>query len=83
MIKKIDPPDCEHVLLSSSAIGHVMTCPDCGQVHVALHSMTLRFKLEAFLELAAMVRTAQEQLAVESDRHGMEFSMPAPTGMHH
>lgn len=51
---------CEHVV--SGPVGHVTLCADCGQVHLTMHYMTVRFELEAFRTFAAMIGEAQQRI---------------------
>ena len=53
---------CEHRLLTRSAVGGVTVCRGCGQVHLELQYLTLRFEEGAFRELARMVHLAQQRL---------------------
>ena len=50
-----DGPPC---VLSRSDIGAVLLCR-CGNLHLNLDFMTLRFEPQAFRELAAMLHGAQ------------------------
>ena len=54
--------DCRCELLVRSSVGHVAVCHDCGQVHLTLQTMTLRFDLNAFRMFAAMAGQAQNLL---------------------
>lgn len=51
---------CEHV--ASSPVGHVSLCPGCGQVHLTMQYMTVRFERGAFRALAAMIGEAQQRM---------------------
>lgn len=51
--------DCRCELLVRSDVGHVSTCQGCGQVHLTLQYMTLRFEAAAFRTLVNMVSQAQ------------------------
>jgi hypothetical protein len=53
---------CQHELLTRSGVGSVSVCQGCGQVHLELQNFTVRFEEAAFLELARMVRRAQQRL---------------------
>ncbi len=55
-------PQCQHIELATSHIGHVQTCPDCGVIHLVLNHLTLRFAPDAFRELTYMLATAQIKL---------------------
>jgi len=48
-------------VLSRSDMGAVMLCP-CGNLHLNLEFMTLRFEPQAFRELAAMLHGAQRRI---------------------
>jgi hypothetical protein len=50
---------CQHLNIANSQIGEVMICPDCGVVHVSMQSVSMRFELSAFAELAKMITQAQ------------------------
>lgn len=54
--------DCRHELLASSEIGQVAVCQNCGQVHLNLQYITLRFEAAGFRALANMVSQAQHQI---------------------
>ncbi len=64
--------DCRCELLVRSAVGHVAVCHDCGQVHLTLQYMTMRFDMNSFRMFAAMAGQAQNLL----DRTAA--STPAP-----
>lgn len=51
---------CEQIV--SSPIGQVTVCSGCGQVHLTMQCMTVRFELDAFRMLAAMLGQAQQQI---------------------
>ena len=53
---------CQHVRLAHSGVGEICFCPDCGVVHVALQYFTVRFELEAFKALQAMLTEAQGKI---------------------
>jgi hypothetical protein len=67
--------DCRCELLARSPLGHVTACPGCGQVHLTLQHMTLRFEADAFRAMAAMLGQAL---------HRMDHTAPAmlPEGPH-
>ena len=54
--------DCRCELLVRSSVGHVAVCHDCGQVHLTLQYMTLRFDMNSFRMFAAMAGQAQNLL---------------------
>ena len=56
------------VSLAGSGVGRVVAC-SCGNVHVDVDYVTLRFAPEAFAELAAMLARAQCRLAGEHASH--------------
>lgn len=70
MIQKTSVVPCQQLLVASSAAGHVTTCPDCGHVHLSLPSLTLRFDMEVFRELAGLLRAAQHRLDTDPALHG-------------
>jgi len=53
---------CQHRLLTRSQVGCVTVCQGCGQVHLELQNLTLRFEEAAFREMAQMVGFAQQRL---------------------
>lgn len=63
------PCDGAARVLSRSGIGAVVLCP-CGNLHVNLDFMTLRFEPQAFRELAAMLHGAQRRIDAESAQVG-------------
>jgi predicted lipase len=54
--------DCRCDLLVESPVGHINVCATCGHVHLTMQYMTIRFELEAFRALAAMVGEAQYRI---------------------
>lgn len=67
------PEAHEPTLLCSGPAGTV-TCCSCGNVHVNLQYLTLRFEPEAFRELAGLLALAQHRLDHEV---GLPPSAPA------
>ncbi|HYD60850.1 MAG TPA: hypothetical protein VEC35_10870 [Noviherbaspirillum sp.] len=63
--------NCRCELLAQSPLGHVTACPGCGQVHLTLQHMTLRFEVDAFRAMAAML----EQALCRMD-HTMPATLP-------
>lgn len=63
--------DCRPLSLARGEVGEVTVCAGCGQVHVNLQYLTLRFEPAAFLALAAMADEA---------RAGLERLAAAPAG---
>lgn len=59
-----DNKACQHLAIAHSKVGDVMICADCGVVHLALQSISMRFDMEAFSELSRMLGRAQT--AIES-----------------
>lgn len=57
----IDEPPHGPRLISHAPIGQVALC-GCGQLHVNLQYLTLRFEPAAFRELAALLMHAQHRL---------------------
>jgi hypothetical protein len=53
---------CQHLNIANSKIGEIMICPDCGVVHLSLQSISIRLNLDAFSELAKMVKQAKATL---------------------
>lgn len=58
-------PDCRCTELADGAAGKVLTCPDCGAVHLALPEAALRLDRAAFRNLVHLL--ARAQLALEGD----------------
>lgn len=50
------------VALATSGVGRVVAC-SCGNIHIDVEYVTLRFAPEAFMELADMLSDAQRRLA--------------------
>jgi hypothetical protein len=63
------PCDGPARVLSCSGMGAVVLCP-CGNLHVNLDFMTLRFEPQAFRELTAMLHGAQRRIDVGSSPLG-------------
>ncbi|MBI3712537.1 MAG: hypothetical protein HY253_06200 [Burkholderiales bacterium] len=59
-----DNKACQHLAIAHSKVGDVMICADCGVVHLALQTISMRFDMDAFSELARMLGRAQT--AIES-----------------
>ena len=53
---------CQHRLLARSGVGGVTVCRGCGQVHLELQNLSLRFEAAGFRELAGMLAFAQQRL---------------------
>lgn len=51
--------DCRCEVLARSEVGHVAFCQGCGQVHLAVNYLTLRFDADAFRSLVSLVCRAQ------------------------
>lgn len=74
MIHQSNAIPCQQLLVASSAAGHVTTCPDCGHIHLSLPSLTLRFDVQVFRELAGLLRAAQHKLDTDPALHGAEMA---------
>jgi hypothetical protein len=59
------PCDGPARVLSRSGMGAVVLCP-CGNLHLNLDFMTLRFEPRAFRELAAMLHGAQRRIDADT-----------------
>lgn len=53
---------CRQIRLAQSGMGEICICPDCGVVHVAMQYFSMRFELEAFRILQAMLGEAQSKI---------------------
>ena len=53
---------CQQIRLAQSSMGEICICPDCGVVHVALQYFSMRFELETFRTLQAMLCQAQSRI---------------------
>lgn len=53
---------CQHISIAHSKLGEVLVCPECGVVHMALQSVSIRFDAEAFKVLSEMLSKAQQIL---------------------
>lgn len=74
--------DCRCELLISSEVGHVTVCESCGQVHLTLQYMTLRFEAGAFRTLANMVSQAQNRLDCATTAGTAMVPVTAAGGLH-
>lgn len=74
---------CRQLLVATSAAGHVTTCTDCGQVHLSLPSLTLRFDMHVFHELAQMLHIAQQRLENDCALQGAESASAMPQALRH
>lgn len=50
--------------LAGGGVGRVVAC-SCGNIHIDVEYVTLRFAPDAFAELAAMLSQAQRRLAAQ------------------
>lgn len=75
--------ECRPQLLAHTEVGKVSLCAGCGQVHLTLQFMTLRFEPEAFRSFVAMLGNAQHTLERESagKQHDAPV-LPAASGVH-
>ena len=64
--------------LASGGVGRVVAC-SCGNIHIDVEYVTLRFAPEAFAELAAMLSQAQRRL---DGQRAMPFTTADLTAMH-
>ena len=62
-------------LMSHASIGNVVLC-GCGQLHLTLQYLTLRFEAPAFRELAALLVDAQRRLDDEPRAQGQAPPVP-------
>lgn len=62
-------PDCRCTELADGAAGKVLTCPDCGAIHLALPDVALQLDRPAFRNLVHLL--ARAQLALE--REGVSY----------
>ncbi len=69
-------PACQHLSIAQSKVGEVMVCPECGVVHLALQSISMRFDLEAPNELATMIGQAKATIA-----QARKFTMMSANGL--
>lgn len=53
---------CHQVAIADSKVGQVTLCAGCGNVHLGLSNVALRFSPEAFRALAELLETAQFRL---------------------
>ncbi|MES2316605.1 MAG: hypothetical protein V4631_03850 [Pseudomonadota bacterium] len=53
---------CHQLEIADNSVGHVTLCAGCGQVHLSLAHVTLRFTPEAFRAMAQLAITAQVRL---------------------
>ncbi len=66
---------CQHLSIANSKIGEIMICPECGVVHLSLQSISMRLDLDAFSELAKMVRQAKATIE-QAQRFSSDKSNP-------
>ena len=59
---------CQHLALAHSKVGDVMICADCGVVHLALQSISMRFDMDAFSELSRMLGRAQTAIEMAQEK---------------
>ena len=73
---------CHQMTIADNKVGQVTLCAGCGNVHLGLSNVALRFSPEAFRALAELLETAQFRLdyveqagqaaaaAIDAARHG-------------
>ncbi|MBI1907254.1 MAG: hypothetical protein HYS20_13635 [Rhodocyclales bacterium] len=71
---EVNPAGCQHLLVARSPVGQVAACPACGQIHLSLEYLTLRFEAESFRELVGMLAIAQQRLDADP-----ALTEPTPT----
>ena len=53
---------CHQLSIADSKVGQVTLCAGCGNIHLGLSNVALRFSPEAFRALAGLLETAQFRL---------------------
>ncbi|NML16644.1 hypothetical protein [Azohydromonas caseinilytica] len=65
-----DDPDragaCAPRPLAQGAVGQVLWCEHCRQVHLQVGPLTLRLTVEAFEDLAGLAQSARQRLPAPS-----------------
>lgn len=74
--------DCRSKLLATGDIGHVTTCPDCGQVHLVLQYITLRFDTQTFRMLADLINHAQYRMERDAQTNHPANLVAGTPGIH-
>ncbi len=74
--------DCRCELVTRSDVGHVTVCEGCGQVHLTLQYITLRFDAAAFRTLATMISQAQNRMDCAAKANAATLSFAAASGVH-
>lgn len=74
--------NCRHEIVARGAVGHVAMCHACGQVHLSLEYMTLRFESGAFRALANMVAQALHHIGDGSPRAAAILAVLADESIH-
>lgn len=76
---------CQAQVLAQSEVGHVLACPDCGQIHLQLKFLTLRLDPEAFRTLLGMMGYAQSLLTANPGlmRHPDQGRVPTQAALVH
>jgi hypothetical protein len=62
-----DEVPCRPRPLAQGALGQVLLCAHCRQVHLQVGALTLRLTHEAFGELAALLQSARGKLEAIPD----------------
>ncbi|MBC3875912.1 hypothetical protein [Undibacterium flavidum] len=64
---------CQHLSIANSKIGEIMICPECSVIHLSLQSISIRLDLDAFSELAKMIKHAQATIE-QAQEQAQKFS---------
>lgn len=83
MIHKTNAVPCHQLVVATSSAGHVTTCLECGHVHLSLPSLTLRFDMHVFRELADMLHVAQQRFENDPVLQGAEVASAMPQAVRH
>ncbi|WP_020563504.1 DUF6686 family protein [Methylosarcina fibrata] len=71
---------CTHEYLANNRAGTVLTCRECGIVHLHLQNLSLRFDTEQFTELSAL--TAEAAKKMQQDPEQAVHKRPTLTIVH-
>lgn len=72
--------NCSMLPLAASAFGHVVLCINCGVVTLTVQSLSIRFELTSFDQLAVMIAEARAVLVRTAE---LRSKASAPAAIDH
>ncbi|MCD2453694.1 hypothetical protein GO003_025270 [Methylicorpusculum oleiharenae] len=59
---------CTHEYLASNQAGKILTCRECGVVHLHWQNLSLRLDVEQFEDLALLIAQASKNLSRQNQK---------------